>query len=47
LNNEPAISARRTLEMSFDDLEKSQMLLRRDFVESEFYEEELDNITNY
>lgn len=47
LNNEPAISARRKLNMSFEDLEKSQMLLRRDFVDSEFYEEDLDNITNY
>jgi hypothetical protein len=33
--------------MSFEDLEKSKMLLRRDFVESNFYEEQLDNITNY
>ena len=46
-NNEPAISARRKLDMSFEDLEKSKMLLRRDFVESNFYEEQLDNITNY
>ena len=47
LNNEPAISARRKLNMSFWDLEMSQLLLRRDFVDSEFYEEDMDNITNY
>jgi hypothetical protein len=47
LNNEPQISARKKLSMSYDDLKKSEMLLRRDFVESEFYEEEMDNITNY
>lgn len=47
LNNEPAISVRKTIEMKYEDLEASRMLLRRDFIESDFYEEEMDNITDY
>jgi len=47
LNNEPAVSARRKLDMWFDDLEKSKLLLTRDFTEWDFYDEELDNIVNY
>lgn len=47
LSNEPAISARKKLNMSYDDLLKSELLLKRDFIESDFYDEELDNVTNY
>ncbi len=47
LNNEPSISARKKLDMDYADLENSKLLLKRDFVESDFYDEELDNITNY
>lgn len=47
LNNEPAISWRKRLWMKYEDLEKSNMLLKRDLVESDFYNEDMDNITNY
>lgn len=47
LNNEPGISVRKKIGMSYADLAASKMLLERDFVESEFYEEEMDEITDY
>jgi hypothetical protein len=33
--------------MSFKDVEASKSLMRRDFIESEFYEEEMDDITDF
>lgn len=47
LNNEPGISVRRTVGTTFEDVEKTHVLLRRDFIDSDFYEEDMDDIVNY
>jgi hypothetical protein len=47
LNNEPGISVRRTQDMTHEDVEKTTMLLRRQFIDSDFYDEDMDDIIDY
>lgn len=47
LNNEPGISVRRAQDISHEDVEKTSILLKRDFVDSDFYDNDMDDIIEY